>query len=138
MQLITPAEALSSKELRSFGLIMGAMIALFFGILIPWLWGSANWPLWPWFIAALLAVWALFIPSTLMPVYKGWMKVAAVLAWINIHLILGIAFYLVILPTSLVLRVLGKDPLARKSDPSMASYRIAKTSRDPNHMEKPF
>jgi hypothetical protein len=128
---------LSVKELRQFGLIMGGMIALMFGLVIPWLWSAAAWPWWPWAVGALFVAWALALPATLAPVYRGWMKLAAVLAWINTRLILGIAFYLVILPISLVLR-LRRDPMARKYDPNAVSYRIKKNPRPHNQMEKPF
>ena len=128
---------LGAKDLRNFGLIMGVMIVLFFGLLIPWLWG-ATLPVWPWLIAAGFWLWALTLPASLRPVYNGWMKVAVVLAWINTRLILGIAFYLVILPISLVLRLFGKDPMARRLDQGADSYRISRQPRDPKHMEKPF
>lgn len=127
----------NSKELRHFGLIMGAMIALFFGLLIPWLW-SLSWPLLPWVIAATFAACGLLAPNILAPVYRLWMKLAAVLAWINSRLILGIAFYCIILPTSLILRLSGKDPMARKFDAKASSYRIDKPARSKDHMEKPF
>ena len=127
----------NSKELRNFGLIMGAMISLFFGLLIPWIW-SLSWPLIPWIIAGAFVVCALLVPNILAPVYRLWMKLATVLAWINSRIILGIAFYGLILPTSLILRLLGKDPMARKFDANMESYRINKDTRDKNHMEKPF
>ena len=137
LSLMQSYSAPNSKELRSFGLIMGAMVGLFFGLLIPWIW-SLSWPLIPWIIAIAFAVCALLVPNSLAPVYRLWMKLATVLAWINTRLILGIAFYGIILPTSLILRLLGKDPMARKFDANMSSYRIKKDPRSKDHMEKPF
>ena len=43
------------KELRNFGLILGSGLALFFGLLLPWL-GNWQWQSWPWFTAGTLLV----------------------------------------------------------------------------------
>lgn len=128
---------LSTKDLRNFGLIMGALFALIFGLLLPWLWGQVI-PTWPWVVAGLFGTCALVRPKSLMPVYRIWMRIATVLGWINTRIILGLVFYLFLLPTGTLMRLLGKDPMARQFDPTAESYRINRTSSSRNSMERPF
>ncbi len=45
-------QPVSRTELRNFGLLMGAMLIAFFGLLIPLLW-VLSWPLWPWIAGSL-------------------------------------------------------------------------------------
>jgi uncharacterized membrane protein len=135
MQL--PSHNLNKQELRKFGLITGAIVALLFGALLPWLFGGAF-PLWPWLLAGVLCVWALALPASLKPVYKGWMAFGQVMGWINTRLILGIMFYLVFLPVGLVMKVLGKDPMSRSFMAEQPSYRVRREQRDKHHVEKPF
>jgi hypothetical protein len=52
-----------TKELRSFGLVLGAMFAALFGVL-PLLRHRAS-PSWPWILASLLWILALICPAAL-------------------------------------------------------------------------
>ena len=125
------------KELRTFGLMMGGLICVFFGLLIPWIWGF-SWPIWPYLPGGVFALTGLLAPAALGPVYRGLMKLAFVLGWINTRIILGIIFYLVLLPTSLVLRILGKDPLSRELDADVESYRVQSDKPDAEHLRRPY
>jgi len=127
----------SIKELRQFGLIMGAFVALFFGLLIPWVWGLAY-SVWVWAIAATFISVALALPFLLKPIYTIWMKLAHVLGWINTRLLLGIVFYLIVLPMGLFMRLLGKDPMRRQCDSNAKSYRIKSKQPSTDRLEKPF
>lgn len=124
------------KGLRDFGLTTGAILVVLFGLLLPWLFDHAL-PVWPWIIAAVLAVWALAIPNTLRPVYRGWMAVGHVLGWVNTRIILGIMFYLIFLPTGLIMRILGKDPMARKFTADK-SYRVLSSEHPRDQFERPY
>jgi hypothetical protein len=129
---------MGAKELREFGLVTGGMLALIFGLLLPWIWDAESWPLWPWITAAVLALIALAIPRILQPVYHWWMKLAHVLGWVNTRILLSIVFFLIFLPVGAVLRLLGKDPMARKLDRGINSYRVESKAPPENHMERPF
>lgn len=61
-------------------------------------------------------------------VYRWWMKFAAFLAFVNARILLTLVYFLLIGPTSLVLRLLGKDFLDRKNKPSASFWK----SRDPD------
>lgn len=127
---------LDHKGLRSFGLTTGAIVAVLFGLLIPWLL-SDQWPLWPWIVAGALWVPALIFPGALRPVYKIWMKFGAVLGFINTRIILGVFFYVIITPVGAIMRLLGHDPMRRKLDDNH-SYRIPSKVNSIKSMERPF
>ena len=128
---------MSTQELRKFGLTTGAIVAVLFGLLLPWAF-SRGYPYWPWVLASMLWICALIMPATLKPVYAGWMKVGHVLGWINTRIILGLMFFTVFFVVGLILKVLGKDPMSRKIDKSLESYRVPSRVHAKNHVERPF
>ena len=128
---------MTKKDLRNFGLLTGSIAALLFGLLLPWLFDH-TYPRWPWYIAAVLILWALTLPQTLQPVYRVWMAIGQVLGWINTRIILSIMVYIIILPVGLTLRILGKDPMSRKLDRLQESYRVTSQRPNRNHPERPF
>lgn len=127
----------NTKELRTFGLTLGGMAALVFGVALPWLFGR-PYPVWPWLIASALCSAALVLPQALRPVFRVWMTAGHWLGWINTRIILGILFYTVFLLTGLLMKFMGKDPMARKFDKSAASYRVQSQQRSRAHVERPF
>jgi hypothetical protein len=136
----TPAlqQMLTSRELRQFGLIMGAVIAALFGLLLPWLL-QRPWPAWPWIVAAILWLFGLLAPAALRPVHRGWMAFGDVAGWINSRLVLGVVFFALITPLGLIRRLLGRDPMRRGSQHNLDSYRIVRDERPrPEDMERPF
>jgi hypothetical protein len=130
-------ETLDAAGYRKFGLVTSAIVVVLFGLAIPWVF-SFNFPRWPWVFAGVLTTWALLLPSTLQPVYIGWMKFGNIMNWINTRLILGIVFYGLIFPTGLVMRIFGKDPMKRKLDDSVASYRVESHSQTKENLEHPY
>lgn len=125
-----------ATELRRFGFILAGMIAGVFGLLLPWLWGFPL-PVWPWVVAAMLALPALVAPALLRPVHRAWVALAAVLAWVNTRVLLAVVFYLMIVPVGLAMRLVGHDPLRRKTT-GAASLRVPSAERAPRDMEKPY
>ena len=125
------------RELRQFGLIMGGMIVLMAGLVLPWLW-SEHWWRWPFPTAGLFWLAAFTLPAALGPIYYAWMKLALVLAWINSRVILGVAFFLILLPIGAIFKLIGRDPMARRFEAGAQSYRTPKRARDPEHYRKPF
>jgi len=111
----------SPREQRNFGLVMGAAIALL-GLLRWALHGFEHFPL-AWFaLAAAFVVLALAAPVLLKPLFAAWMRLAAVLNWVSTRVFLGIAFYLLITPVRLVLRIFADDPLKRQWLPEADTY----------------
>ena len=129
-------EKMTKNELRSFGLITGAIVLVLFGA-VPWLISGKLHKL-PFIIAAVLWVPALIFPMLLEPVYHGWMKFGHVMGWINTRIILSIMFYIIIAPIGLIMKIMGKDPMRRKLDRSLKSYRIQSDKKDKSHVERIF
>lgn len=135
-QDMTPA------ELRKFGLVTGAIIIGFIGIFLPWLKGGVekalHWLLFAGPIGGALIVWALTHPSSLIYFYKPWMAFAEKLGWINTRIILFVVFFLLFFPLGIIMRLTGKDPMQRKVDTALGSYRINRENPPKDHMENPY
>ena len=125
------------KGLRNFALVTGAMFAAIFGVLLPWLFGK-HLPLWPWMLFAVLSIWGLAHPASLKPVYTAWMKVANAIGRVNNYLLLGLIFFIMITPIGLARRLMGRDPMRRRLQRDLATYREPKSKRSRDSMERPF
>jgi len=88
-------------------------------------------------VAAVLLLLAAVAPAALRPVYRGWMKLGAALGWINTRIILTVAFFLVVTPIGVIMRLAGRSPMGgRKRD----SYWTNTEAHDwgDRHVEKQF
>ena len=130
--------ALDNKGLRKFGLTTGAIIVALFAFFFPWVFDVEAWPVWPWIIAGALWLPALIVPVALRPVYATWMKIGHGIGWVNTRIILGLLFYVLVLPMGLIMRLFGNDPMARKRDEASSSYRIKSISEAKDRLEKPY
>ena len=113
---------------RSFGIVF-TIVLLAVGIWMV----SRGW-YGGWFFLAgtiLFFVVALARPSILGPLNRGWMKFGLLLSRVVNPLILGVVFFLVITPTAVIRRLLGKDSLRLKSKPSLESYWIDRNPLGP-------
>jgi hypothetical protein len=70
-------------------------------------------------------------------IYQNWIKIGDFLGKINGFLISCILFYGIFTPTALVLKLLKKDPLHKKLNPSANSYFIDRKIQ-PNDMKNQF
>ena len=145
---------LDRKGLRDFAIVTGLIIIGLFGVFLPWIfsgirlfhtydfWGALDPEVtafrWPFMLGGLLILWGLVAPMTLKGVYRGWMKFGLIMSAVMTPLIMGIVFYLVFAPVGLVMRVFGKDSMARKFDPDAATYRIISKENPTENLEKPF
>jgi len=130
----------TTSDLRKFGFIMGGMFALIFGLIFPWIADKTiqTWPLWPFIVMAVFLILAILMPQALKPINEIWIKIGNVLGWINSRIILGIMFFLLILPIGLILKLFGKDSMNRKFDSKLESYRRVTKQRNKENLEKPF
>lgn len=126
----------SSKELREFGLVTGAITLLLFGLLLPLLFNHGL-PIWPWIVAAVLCVWALLLPASLLPLYRGWIAIGHLLGWINTRIILGILFYF-IPACRCCFEITRQRSMARKIDKTLKTYRVKHVQPKKNHVERPY
>ena len=128
---------LSSRELRRFGLT----VAIPFGLLAAvgaWR-GQTVLPVFLASLGAILGGLALLAPGILAPVEKLWMRAAHALGWFNTRLILGLVYFLMVTPTGLVMRLVGRDPMDRRLR-DRESYWVARPKQPPDRraMEHQF
>ena len=71
-------------------------------------------------------------------VYRVWMKFGHFAGWINTRIILGIMFYAIFFPAGMLMRLVAKDPMARKLDNGAKTYRIPSQTLEKNHIERPY
>nr|WP_136252435.1 SxtJ family membrane protein [Ningiella ruwaisensis] len=96
-----------TDALQSFALTMAIAFPFVFMGLIPWLF-SLSVPLWPALLTLVLMLLHIVRPGALYPIYVLWMFIASVLGWLNTKVILGIAYVFLIVPTGIVMQLLGK------------------------------
>jgi len=111
--------ATSDKLNRSFGLVMAGGLATL--CVIRYLVAGA----WTWLLLAVSAAFlaaALALPKSLALPRQAWMKLAAVLGFVNQRILLTVLFALLITPTAALLRVLGKQPIPLRADGKASSY----------------
>ncbi len=111
------------KALRSFGLLVGAVL-LGLGGLMLWRRGFAPdaGVLAASVVGGLLMLLGLTFPRVLRPLYRVWMALAFVLGFVMTRVLLALVFYLAVTPIGVVMRVLGKDSMHRRPDPSAPTY----------------
>ena len=125
------------KDLRNFGILFSTLFVLFLGVILPYILYSKI-EIWPFLVVLPLLMIAIFFPKRLAPLFKIWLQLGNILAYINTRIILGFVFALLFFPTGILVKMFGKDLLNRKISKSEESYRIISKTRDANHFEKPF
>jgi hypothetical protein len=133
----TPEVAGESVELRKFGLILGALFAAVFAV-IPMLRRPPAIHIWPWCVAVILSGLALLRPSMLRYLHSGWTRLGWVLGWINTRLILTLIYVILIVPLGLIMRLFGRDRMARHFEPNATTYRLISRQRPSADMEHPY
>jgi hypothetical protein len=120
------------KQQRNFGVVMAAAIAVLG--LIRWaLHGFEGVPTRFFGVAAVFLVLGLVAPRVLRPVLVAWLKFSMALNWVMTRVLLTTAFFVLIMPTAVILWLVGNDPLKRTWDPNAPSY-----WEDPEEQPKEF
>jgi hypothetical protein len=114
---------------RSFGLVMAAVLLAVTSLNA---WHSGR--LWPWTggLAGLLLAAALVRPAILHPLNLLWLKFGLLLHKVVNPIVMALIFYGTVLPTGLVMRMLGKDMLRLKRQPDEDSYWIVRQPPGPS------
>jgi hypothetical protein len=124
------------KQLRQFGWLMGGVFALI--TLWPLVVRGEGIRMWALIIAVIFGVLGTVFPHGLKPIYRVWMIFGEKIGWVNSRILLGLVFYGMVTPISLVIRVLGKRPLKLSFDPKAETYRVPKEARAADHVLKAF
>ena len=111
------------RQLRSFGITLGIAILVIAGVLY---WRSAPGVIPVSSIGVLFLIAGLVAPSVLRRLYKPWMALAVLMGFVMTRILLTLIFVLLFIPTGLLMRLFGRDPLRRKLDPDAKSYWIRK------------
>ena len=110
----------TKKQLRTFGIALSIFLG---GIgLINFLKGHTPQNLWFWGAGIIVLLFTLVVPISIKPIYKAAIFIAHILGWINTRIILGLIYYLLFTPASLIMKLIGKDPLNRKFDKEAKTY----------------
>lgn len=126
-------EAAAPTE-RSFGLVFTAVFGIVAGL--PLLFGQAP-RLWALALAAAFLAVTLVAPRRLAPLNRLWHRFGQALHHVVNPVILGAMYFLILTPVGVVMRLLGKDPLRLRADPSAATYWIDRDlSRSPTETFK--
>jgi hypothetical protein len=107
----------------------GVVFAVVFSIIGLWpLLSGSPVRIWSLLIAAGFLAAAFIAPRLLAPLNRLWFRFGMLLGRIVSPVVMAIIFYVAVLPTGLVMRLLGKDLLRLRFDPEAESYWI---HRDP-------
>lgn len=136
MNLISNTQKKTRAELRKYGLTMFTALAVFSGLLF---WRERSAWLFTAVPSVLFLVFALLLPKALKPVEKLWMKLAAVLGFIMTNVLLFLVFLIAIIPTGLILRLLGKTPIPKGFSKHDSSYWLEVDENGPgSRPDKPY
>lgn len=113
-----------TKKIRQFGTIA----LIFFGCLgaVGFILGR-SFPSYFFSFLAIVGVGFILAPHQLSPLYCGWLKVAGLIGKATTAFVLTVAYYLVITPFALVMRLFGRRPLPVRPDKEVSSYWVDRT-----------
>lgn len=110
------------KQLRQFGLLVGTILILIgsYWMFYRDIFELARVVLLS--IGGFLFVFGLVFPIVLKPIYRAWMALAHVLAYVNTRIIISLIFFLVITPIGFLLRLFKGDILSEKFHSEDTTY----------------
>ena len=103
---------------RNFGFVFTAFFSI---ISLYFYWFNLNNYLWTLAIAFILFLLSVFFPKSLVIPNKLWFKFGMLIGAFIAPVIMSIIFYLVVTPTGLIMRLIGKDLLNQKFDKTKKS-----------------
>ena len=111
----------TKNELRWFGGLLAAFVAAVGGV-VRWQLEAPDAALAIWCTGGVLVAAYAVAPALLRPVYIGLLRTTYPVGWLLSHGVLAAAYFLVLTPIGLVLRLVKGDPLERAIDRSRPSY----------------
>jgi hypothetical protein len=121
-------DSVQPGSVRAFAITI-AIVLMALALFSAWRAGSA----WPWLAGAAVALVATgyLFPKLLGPLNYAWFRLGMLLHGVVNPVIMGLLFYGAILPTALVMRVLGSNLLRLRRPRSMESYWVARRPPGP-------
>ena len=110
---------------RSFGIVF----FVFFIIVSAWLFfENQEFIIWPLIVAFVFLILGLTNSKLLTPLNKAWNQFGILLGNFIAPIVMGIIFFLIVTPTSIIMKILGKDLLNLKKN-NNNSYWIEKNNQ---------
>ena len=118
---------------RSFGIVF----FVFFLIVSVWpIQYDGNIRIWSLIVSVIFLLLGIANSNILTPLNKLWFKFGLFLGKIISPIVMGVIFFLVVTPTGLIMRILGKDLLNLKKN-NFKTYWVAKNNEN-NNMKNQF
>lgn len=127
----------SRTQCREFAGMTAAALVVVFAVVVPLRTGGSV-PWWPLASAVAVCLVGLLAPRTLALPCAGWRALAAALGWINQRVVLGVAYFGLVWPVGLAMRILGHNPVTRWLPGGTESYRTVSKPLTPSSMEDPY
>lgn len=121
---LTREDEVTGSSERSFGITCAVVFAIIAAIRFWHGSGSAIY----WLIAAAVMLGLAYLwTAPLRPLNRLWFRLALVLYKVVNPIMMGLLFYSTVVPTGLLMRACGKDPLRLRRDAQAQSYWIVRT-----------
>jgi hypothetical protein len=121
---ISHIEIKKSESEKNFGILF-AFVFLLIG-LYPMMGGEAV-LLWPLVIALIFLLLAYLAPKMLVIPNKLWFKLGLALGTVVAPVVMALVYFTTVVPTGLIIRLMGKDLLRQKLDKDAKSYWIKRS-----------
>jgi hypothetical protein len=76
---------------------------------------------------SLLGLLFILLPNLMRPVYDGWLKITHFIGKTITAIMMSLAYFLIITPTALIKRILGRRPIKIKPDKNAPTYWVTRT-----------
>ena len=121
--------------MRQFGVALACLL----GLVVLWQFFYGHASLWPWLLMALVVlILAWLAPTWLRPLARVWMWIGHWLGFVNTRLLLGLVFFLIITPVSLLFRLIGRDVLALKKKQANSYWHEQEKTNPPESYKNQF
>lgn len=124
------------RELRQFAVITLVGCAIVGAILRGYDHRTAATVVWA--VGAVIGLVGLAVPVAVKPVFLALSAVSWPIGFVLSYVVLGIFYYVVITGTGLAFRLVGRDPLHLKPDPTATTYWEPKSLPDPQNKSRYF
>jgi hypothetical protein len=123
----------SSRDMTVLALIFLVIPGIIGAYLAFWK-HSANGYIW--MVAGAVLCLTRLVPALFRVIHRLWIQFSVVLGFFVSRILLTIIFFLVITPTGIIMRIVGKDPMDRKLDPAADSYWIRRENEADQSLER--
>ncbi len=121
---------------RQFGLSVGGVLCLI-AALLAWRGRFVRAEI-AGTVGALLVLLGAAWPALLAGPARAWWRFATILGYVNTRILLTVLFAVLLTPLSLLWRLIGKDPLARRRDQFTGWSRYPERYRSRTHYERMY